>query len=338
MHLLSADAFFCGAVGVSDDVDAARRSRNKVTLEVVDGHGEDVRRNRDDGIGGVGEMETDVTIRFADLRDGLTHKETAIATGMIQGSCRCSGIRKGIMNHPLTICIGIGRVLQADGTPIFVVFILRSVEIFVIVEVETIGMEEIVTMVIDDAIDIIPDPGSIIIVNMCHQQPMSGKHKVPPHLLTVLQKVILIRKGIVEDAIGNTAQIERQHIGNIRGGSEVDRCLPIQQLPLQTGEIDGTPAIAGIAAAIHQVPFIDDRVLIAPDGIKIRKTEGMTVFMADSTDTSGLIVRPQFIAGRIIPQRDTISRRKQIACIRPDAPCSNIVTLVATISGIDQDN
>ena len=49
------------------------------------------------------------------------------------------------MNHPLTICIGIGRVLQADGTPIFVVFILRSVEIFVIVEVETIGMEEIVT-------------------------------------------------------------------------------------------------------------------------------------------------------------------------------------------------
>ena len=88
MHLRLADAFLCGAIGISDDVEARRQGVQGVqgvqdiTLEIVDGDGRSVRMNWNNGIGRVGEMKTDQTIVFLNLRDGLTHEETAISTGV----------------------------------------------------------------------------------------------------------------------------------------------------------------------------------------------------------------------------------------------------------------
>ena len=70
-----------------------------ITLEVVDSDGCGIGRHRNDGIGRVGEMETDQTVGLLNLRDGLAHEKAAIGTGMEERSRWRSGIGKGVMHH-----------------------------------------------------------------------------------------------------------------------------------------------------------------------------------------------------------------------------------------------
>ena len=90
MHLRLADAFLCGAVGESDDEDSRRRGiqgvqgvqgvrgGQDIALEVVDGNGDGIGRKGGDGIGPVGELETDETVVLLNLCDGLSHQFAAI--------------------------------------------------------------------------------------------------------------------------------------------------------------------------------------------------------------------------------------------------------------------
>ena len=52
-------------------------------LKIVNGHGDGLRRNSSDGIRAIRKVKTNQTIVLPNLRDGLTHEEAAIATGMI---------------------------------------------------------------------------------------------------------------------------------------------------------------------------------------------------------------------------------------------------------------
>lgn len=98
--LLFISHFADGAIGIFNNEDAMRGVLDEVSLQIVDGHGRVVCRKSRDGIGRVREMETDKSIRFPNLRDGLTHEKTAITTGIIDRGRWCGSVSKGVMYHP----------------------------------------------------------------------------------------------------------------------------------------------------------------------------------------------------------------------------------------------
>ena len=138
-------------------------------MEIVDGDGRGIRMNRGDGIGRVGETETDQTVGFLNLCDGLAHQETAVLTGMKERGRWRSGIGEGIMNYTVGIGIGIGRMLQTDAAPIGSIDVLGAIKALIIVEVETVGMEIVEAMMTGGIIDRRTTPGIFVVVDMRDQ-------------------------------------------------------------------------------------------------------------------------------------------------------------------------
>ena len=112
------------------------------------------------------------------------------------------------------------------------------------------------TVSLDD-IHAIGLPDVLVEVDMDNEQPTSGKRLVPPHLLAVLQQIVLIGVGIVVDDIGITAFRERHHAVYLHlVVTQFDRVEPSQHHAFMTRITGGYETIAIVIAHAHHIPCI----------------------------------------------------------------------------------
>ena len=153
-------------------------------------------------------------------------------------------------------------------------------------------MEQVITVVRRGRVHGVTAPHLPVIVDMEDDQAFSRDAIVPFGLATVFEDIELVGVAGVTDDIGLPSLTHGLYTVEGCDIGQFDGIPPAQMHLLRGREIGRAPALVGVVAAIHQVPFVDHREIGVVGRIDVRQAQAVSKLMADRTDATPGIVAP----------------------------------------------